>query len=66
MHAKQPTTFIRNSLAYSTYWLHGDAFDIQLYDTYFVAGWSVLIRIVGILCLLVGVVCMLTNRVKAG
>ena len=53
-------------LLVSTYWLHGDAFDIQLYDTYFVVGWSVLIGTIGILCLLVGVIRTLINRANVG
>lgn len=54
------------ALLISTYWLYGDAFDIQLYDTYFVVGWSFLIRTVGIFCLLIGVVRVLINRTKTG
>lgn len=53
-------------LLVSTYWLHTETFAIQLYDTYFVVSWSVLIGTIGILCLLVGVIRTLINRANVG
>ncbi|QHV97154.1 hypothetical protein [Spirosoma endbachense] len=45
-----------------SFWVEGDAFDIQLYATYYVIGWGSLFRGIGLLCCLVGGVYFLLKR----
>ncbi|QIP12424.1 hypothetical protein G8759_07180 [Spirosoma aureum] len=48
-----------------SFWIKDDAFDIQLYATYYVIGWGSLFRGVGLLCCLVeGVSFMLKHQVS--
>ncbi|GAB3711163.1 hypothetical protein GCM10027592_48460 [Spirosoma flavus] len=42
--------------------LTGEAFSIQLYDTYFIIGWGIFFRIIGFLCCLIGGIFMLRDR----
>lgn len=46
----------------STYWLRDAIFDIQLYYTSFVVGWSVLVGTVGLLCLIAGLAQFIVKR----
>lgn len=37
-------------------------FDIQLYDTYYVVGWNILLRTLGLLCFLISAISLLSAR----
>lgn len=45
-----------------SFWIEGEVFDIQLYDTYYVIGWGSLLKGTGLLFCLTGVVYFLFNR----
>ncbi|GAB4023460.1 hypothetical protein [Spirosoma koreense] len=42
--------------------VQADTFDIQLYDTYYVIGWGILLRSVGLVCCLIAGIYFLQNR----
>jgi hypothetical protein len=49
-------------LLVASFWVDRFTFDIQLYDTYYVIGWNILLKIMGFLCCLIGGVGILLAR----
>ncbi len=49
----------------ASFLVDGAAFDIQLYDTYYVIGWGILLRGLGVLsCLTAGIYFLLDRRIN--
>jgi len=49
-------------LLVASFLVGADSFDIQLYDTYYVIGWGILLKGIGLLCCLIGGIYFLLAR----
>jgi hypothetical protein len=48
-------------LVITSFWVNGDV-EIQLYDTYYIIGWGLIVRAIGLLCCLAVALYLLEKR----